>query len=180
MSYIDIVLGILLIIAAVRGFYKGFIVEAASLLALILGIWGAIHFSYFTADFLVNTFGWDSKNMSIIAFLMTFIVIIVVVHILGKILTKVVEALALGFLNHLAGLLLGVLKTALILSVLLLFLDKIDEEKNLISEEARQESQAYEPVKNLVPTLLPFLNFWDNPDLMVPEKSKEDEIQHKA
>ena len=39
MNYIDIILGVLLIIAAIRGFRKGFIIELASLAALVLGIW---------------------------------------------------------------------------------------------------------------------------------------------
>ncbi len=45
MNYIDIILGLLLLVAAVRGFMKGFIYEVASLAALILGVWGGIHFS---------------------------------------------------------------------------------------------------------------------------------------
>ncbi|WP_120273130.1 CvpA family protein [Mangrovibacterium diazotrophicum] len=170
MNYIDIILGILLVIAAVRGFIKGFIVELASLVALILGIWGAIHFSHFTAGFLVDTFHWESEHVGLVAFIITFLIILVVVHILGNILTKLVEALALGFLNHLAGLFFGVLKTALILSIILLFFDRIDEDAHLISQETKEESQVYEPLKNLVPTLLPFLNFWDETEDL--QKSK--------
>jgi membrane protein required for colicin V production len=45
MNYIDIIIGIVLIVSAISGFRKGLIVEVASLAALILGIWGAIHFS---------------------------------------------------------------------------------------------------------------------------------------
>ena len=44
MNYIDIILGILLLLSAIGGFKKGLIVELASLAALILGIWGAIEF----------------------------------------------------------------------------------------------------------------------------------------
>ncbi|WP_163710110.1 CvpA family protein [Mangrovibacterium lignilyticum] len=178
MNYIDIILGVLLIIAAVRGFIKGFVVEVASLAALILGIWGAIHFSYFTADFLTGTFNWDTEHIGLIAFFITFVLILVVVHILGNVLTSLVEAMALGLLNHLAGLLFGVLKTALILSIVLVFFDRIDEDAHIISKDTKEESRVYEPLKNLVPTLLPFLNFWDDQDQ--PNKSKlKDEI-HKV
>lgn len=176
MNYIDIVLGILLIIAAVRGFMKGFIIELASLAALILGIWGAIHFSYFTADFITNTFHWESAYIGLVAFMITLLIIVVVVHIIGKLLTKVVEAMALGVLNHLAGMLFGVLKTALILSVVLLLFDHIDKDVHILSEEAKEESQVYEPLKDLVPTLLPFLNFWDADD-NEPNQRKTDEAK---
>lgn len=173
MNYIDIVLGILLIIAAVRGSIRGFIVEFASLAALILGIWGAIHFSHFTSGFLVNTFHWETEHIGVIAFLVTFVLIIIVVHILGKILTKLVEAMALGFLNHLAGLLFGVFKAALILSILLVFFDRLDEDDHILSAEAKEESRVYEPLKNLVPTLLPFLNFWDESDELQKSNSND-------
>jgi membrane protein required for colicin V production len=164
MNYIDIILGILLIIAAVRGFMKGFVIELASLAALILGIWGAIHFSHLTAGFLTGTFNWNPESIGLVAFLITLLLIVVVVHILGKLLTKVVEAMALGLLNHLAGMLFGVFKTALILSVVLLLFDHVDQDVHIIPEKTRDESQVYEPLKNLVPTLLPFLNFWDAVD----------------
>ncbi|WP_372774069.1 CvpA family protein [Mangrovibacterium sp.] len=169
MSYIDIIFGVLLLIAAVRGFMKGFIVELASLAALILGIWGAIHFSHITADFIVETFHWESKHTGVVAFLVTFVLIIVGLHLLGNVLTKVVEAIALGFLNKLAGLLFGIVKTAVILSVVLVFYERLDSGSYLISEEAKEESQVYVPLKNLVPTLLPFLNFWDEEQPEAPE-----------
>ncbi|PTN04250.1 membrane protein required for colicin V production [Mangrovibacterium marinum] len=161
MNYIDLVLGILLLVAAVRGFIKGFVIELASLAALILGIWGAIHFSHFTAGFITNSFNWNSEYVGLVAFIVTLLVIVVLVHLIGRLLTKVVEAMALGVLNHLAGMLFGVLKAALILSVVLVLFDHVDKDVHILSEESKEESQVYEPLKNLVPTLMPFLNFWD-------------------
>ena len=42
MNYLDIILGGLILYGAVKGFFKGLIIEAASLLALIAGIVGAL------------------------------------------------------------------------------------------------------------------------------------------
>lgn len=159
MNYIDIVLGILLLVGGIRGIMNGFLVELASLAALILGIWGAIYLSHYTGNFLIKTFSLGSETAGPLAFLITFVVIIVVVHLLGKALTKVVEAMQLGLLNRLAGLLFGILKTALILSVLLFFFDEMDQEAHLLEPKAKEQSQVYEPLKNLVPTLLPFIDF---------------------
>ncbi|MCK5906820.1 MAG: CvpA family protein, partial [Flavobacteriales bacterium] len=44
-NYIDLVLGGILVYGAIKGLMKGLIVEIAGLLALIIGVWGAIHFS---------------------------------------------------------------------------------------------------------------------------------------
>jgi membrane protein required for colicin V production len=64
MNWIDLVIIIILGIALVNGFINGLVREVASLAALILGIWGAIRFSGFTAarlyDFFDMTVLYDS------------------------------------------------------------------------------------------------------------------------
>ena len=52
MNKIDILLLVILAFGAVRGFMRGVIIEMASLLAIVIGIYGAIHFSFFTASLL--------------------------------------------------------------------------------------------------------------------------------
>ena len=52
MNIFDIGIAVLLIFGFVRGVMKGLFVEVASLVALIGGVYGAIHFSYFIVDFL--------------------------------------------------------------------------------------------------------------------------------
>lgn len=161
MNYIDVVFAIILIIAAVQGFRKGLIIEFASLAALILGIWGAIKFSDWTAGFISNTFNFHSKNLTTIAFIVTFISIVVIIHLLARVLDKTVKAVALGFLNRLAGIVFGVLKAAIILSVFLLLFDTVDENVHILPVTQKAESKMYKPMKMLLPTLFPFIKLWD-------------------
>ncbi len=161
MNYIDIVLGILLILSAIGGFRKGLIVELASLAALILGIWGAIKFSYVTSEFLVENFDWKWDHLNIASFIITFVVIVILVHIVGNVVNKLVETVMLGFINRLAGLVFGILRAALFLSIVLVIFDKIDEDVNILSKKAKSESQMYVPIRNFAPTIFPFLDFWD-------------------
>lgn len=160
MNYIDLFLGIILIITAIQGFRKGFIVEAASLAALILGIWGAVKFSDWTAGYISRTFNYHPSYLGTIAFLLTFVGIVVLVHILGKILDNTIKAVALGFLNRLAGIIFGVLKAAVILSILLLLFDPVDENVHILPVKQKAESKIYSPMKQLVPTLFPFIKLW--------------------
>ena len=176
MNYIDIVLGIIILLSAFRGLRKGFVVELASLLALLLGVWGAIHFSQFVANYIIVNFDYQPKSIGLISFLITFFVIVVVVHILGNVLDQLIKALALGLLNQLAGFLFGAIKTALILSVLLIIFDKIDSTIVLLPQEDKQESRVYEPLRNLVPTVLPFLNFWDD-DIFLQKKDETNDAR---
>ena len=162
MNYIDIILGILLVLAAISGFRKGLVVELASLAALILGIWGAVEFSYITSEFLVENLDWKWDHLNIASFIITFVIIVILVHIVGSTVNKLVETVMLGFVNKLAGLIFGILKSALILSIILVVFDKIDEDMEILSKETKAESRMYEPIRNLAPTIFPFINFWDN------------------
>ena len=172
MNYIDIILGLLLLFAAISGFRKGLVSELASLAALILGIWGAIEFSYITTDFLVENFNFETEYLNIISFIITFIVIVILVHIVGSAVNKFIEAAMLGFINKLAGLAFGILRSALILSIILIVFDKIDEDVEILSKESKEESRLYEPIRNFAPSLFPFINIWDDSDK--PNKEYED------
>ena len=67
-----------------KGFQKGVIVELASLFALVLGIYGAIHSSGYVADQLAHHIDWDKRYVDLVAFGLTSIGIIFGVSFLGK------------------------------------------------------------------------------------------------
>ncbi|MBN1821068.1 MAG: CvpA family protein [Prolixibacteraceae bacterium] len=160
MNYINIILFVLLLFAAISGFKKGLVSELASLAALILGIWGAFEFSDITADFLVENFNWHWDHLNVASLIITFVVIVILVHIVGSVVDKVIEAAMLGFLNRLAGIIFGVLKSALILSVLLVVLDRIDRDVSILPENKKAESKLYQPIRNFAPAIFPFIEDW--------------------
>ena len=122
MAIIDIIVGALLLFGLVRGVMKGFFVEVASLCALVAGIYGAIHFSNFAAEFLDSKLDWEGKYINIVAFAVTFVIIVLIIALAGKALTKLADFAALGILNKLLGGVFGALKFGLILSILLIVL----------------------------------------------------------
>lgn len=157
MAVIDIVLGALILFGLIRGLMKGLFVEVASLIALIAGIYGAIHFSNFAADFLMEHVDWDEKTINITAFAITFVVIVLAISLAGKALTKLADFAALGFLNKLLGAVFGGLKIALILSIVLLVFARLNKTIPFVSDEQIEDSILYEPVKSLAPMILPSL-----------------------
>lgn len=159
MSIIDIVLVGLFILAGFNGYKKGFIGQAAALAGLILGIWGAIHFSDFTATFLSEQFSFNSKYLPLIAFAITFVGILIAVHFLGVLVEGLFSLAFLGIINSLLGVVFGVLKTALILSVLLVLLGNVSNKEKIIPADFGSNSMFYGPIKRLAPTIFPSLNF---------------------
>jgi membrane protein required for colicin V production len=160
MNYIDIIIGIVLIVSAISGFRKGLIVEVASLAALILGIWGAIHFSGITTDLLIKYLNLKTDYLNIISFIVTFIVIVILVHVVGNVISNMVDTVGLGILNKFGGLFFGLLRAILFLSILLIVFDKIDNDVQIIPERAKESSTMYEPIKNVAPLIFPFINNW--------------------
>jgi membrane protein required for colicin V production len=156
-NWIDLIILIILIISLVRGFADGFVREVASLAGLILGIWGAIRFSSFTADKLYDWFDMTGQFVGIIAFLITFGVIVIIVHFIGIIANKLIDAVSLGFLNHILGMVFGLFKSVLILSVFFVILNTIDERKSFLPKDTIEESKFYNPISKIAPALFPLI-----------------------
>jgi len=157
MNWIDIIIIVLLIFGLARGFINGFIKELASLLALILGIWGAIKFSTFTAGRLYDYFDMSGPYVGIIAFMVTFVIIVVIIHFLGLLLDKFAETISLGFLNSLLGLVFGVIKSALILSVIFVVLNAINARHHFLPDETIKQSKFYNPIADIAPAIFPII-----------------------
>jgi len=155
MNIIDIVLGALLLFGLIRGAMKGLFVEIASLLALVLGVYGAIHFSGFAAEILESKLNWSEKTINIVAFAITFVIIVLAISLAGKALTKLADFATLGILNKLLGGIFGVLKIGLILSVLLIVFNKLNKTLSFMGQDDLEESVLYEPVKSLAPMIFP-------------------------
>ncbi|MGB1309138.1 MAG: CvpA family protein, partial [Oceanihabitans sp.] len=138
-----------------RGFMKGLFVEVASLVALVAGVYGAIHFSYYAASFLENKVEWGEKYINIAAFAITFLIIIIAISLAGKALTKLADFAALGVLNKLLGGVFGALKIGLILSIVLVVFNRMNNTIPFVSEAELEDSILYKPVKMLAPMIFP-------------------------
>ncbi|MBI33730.1 MAG: colicin V production protein [Flavobacteriales bacterium] len=152
-SYIDLVILIPLLYGMYKGFTKGLILSLATLLGLFLGIYGGVKFSHITAQFLLRYFEID---VPLIAFSVTFLMLLVGVYLLGKILSKFIDVLALGFFNKVAGALFGVSKVVLILLVLLLFFENINQKFSLVGEDEIVKSQLYTFLKQTSEIVFPY------------------------
>jgi membrane protein required for colicin V production len=164
MNVFDIVIAALLIFGFVRGVMKGFFVEVASLAALIIGVYGAIHFSYFISDYLKESVSWSEEYVSLAAFAGTFVVIIVIIALLGKLLTKLANFASLGVLNKILGGVFGALKIGLILSVVFIFFGKMNNTIPFVQQETLDKSILYEPVKKIAPFIFPSIIKQDKPE----------------
>ncbi|MBG7610929.1 CvpA family protein [Polaribacter sp. BAL334] len=156
MTVFDIVIASFLVLGFISGFMKGLFSEIASLVAVLLGIYVAIHFSYYAEDFLRESIlGWNSKTNKIVGYIITFLGVVMLVIFTGKILTKIADITALGLINKVLGGFFGLLKTALIFSIIFVFIDKINAKIPFLTEKVQEESILFGPIKIIAPTIFP-------------------------
>ncbi len=159
LNYLDIILLAPLVYGFFRGLKKGLVFEAASVLALILGIWGAIRFSDFTANFLVERLNWTFNYLSIIAFVITFILIVIAVNFVAKLVDKLLDMIAMDFINKLAGGIFGFFKVGLIVGIIIFILEAIQLNLEIIPQEILDESVVYNAIVNITDKIVPMIQF---------------------
>jgi membrane protein required for colicin V production len=174
MNIADIILGIILLFAFYKGAKQGLFVTLASLIGLVLGVIGAVYFSDYAADYLAENVSWSEQVINLVAFAITFLVIVFVIGLAGKALTKVADFAALGLVNKILGGIFNVLKYGFIVSVIFMFINASSAVSGfIISEEKKEASMLYKPVASLAPLVLPHI--LEKVDELKPDKDKYDE-----
>lgn len=151
MNWLDVIILLPCIWFAFKGFKNGLIFELASILALILGVWATVRFS----SSLAIKLG-DSKIYLYLSFAIIFIAVLVAVHFAGKLFEKLIKLLIPDIINHIAGLVFGVMKVVIIFSVLLMFINKVDFKHVILKPETKSASFSYKYVEPVAP----FLSNW--------------------
>jgi len=177
MNFLDIILIIILGLSFIHGFRKGFVLELATLVALILGVWAGFYFADFMARWLEGIFNYHGKYINIISFIVIFVGVIILVQLLARIIERALKLIALGFLNKLAGAVFSVAKTLFILSILIYFLNRIDDQHRIIKDESRKQSTLFAFTESIAPALIPKMKQYTDliPSLPQAEPSPSDE-----
>lgn len=176
MNILDIIFLIPLLFALYRGFKKGMVYMIASLLALILGIFGAIKFRPLFASLLDSVFNISPGHINVIAFAVAFVSIVIVVHLLAFFLDRLIKAVALNFVNRLLGMVFGLLVTAIVISMILYPINQVNAERQIIKPEHIEGSLLYKPLSAFAPAIIPYLKKqeWEE---YVPGKKKKQKQQ---
>ena len=69
MNIIDFIVVIILAYALINGFIKGFILEIAGMIALVLGLIGAFKFSSMLGNYLAVYVAWSPKTIQTVSFI---------------------------------------------------------------------------------------------------------------
>ncbi len=155
----DIAVLILIGISAITGFFKGLITMLTSLLAILLGAWLSIKFSYITGGLLQSHFDLNGQYVAALSFVITFLIVVFGVHLLGKAISGLVNAISLGVVDKILGVAFGMLKSAFIISAIIAGLNSFAPTSSLFSNEMKSDSKLYNIVEPVAPLVFRQLQF---------------------
>jgi membrane protein required for colicin V production len=158
MTLLDFFLLLPLGYGAWRGFKKGLIIEIFTLLAIIVGIYVAVHFSDKLSHKIIENVGEEYSSTPAISFTILFLAVGALIYFGGVALEKVVKAVNLSVMNRMFGLLFGLIKALYLLSILLVTYESYDPNGKLLPIENRENSLLYSPIKYTSVKTIPFLS----------------------
>jgi len=141
--FIDLIFVIILIVAIFKGLRNGLILAVFSVIALMVGLAAAIKLSALTAVYLKDSVNLSAKWLSVLSFILVFLVAVLIVRLCARVIQKTAEMAQLGWLNRAGGIILYSALYIIILSVLLFYLDKI----HLLNHETIAASRTYAFIK---------------------------------
>ena len=149
MTIFDIIVCIIVVAAVIDGWRRGFVVQAVGLAAIILGLVVASR----TGAAAGARLGIDERYAAAAGFFIVFLCVAVVLMLLGRFMRKLFKFVGLGILDVLLGILLSLLKAALVLGILCTIFDKINDGAHFVSPATLDRSVTYRPLCRVVTTL---------------------------
>ena len=149
---LDLIAAILLVLAIFKGYKKGVILAAFSYVALIIGIAAAMKLSVVVAAYLSSN-SMHGKWLSFLSFVIVLVLVILLIKLVGRMIEKLVEAVLMGWLNRLAGILLYALVYFTLYSVVLFYTTKM----GLTGLQTIKGSVTYPYFNNLGPWVIDHL-----------------------
>lgn len=147
---LDIIVAIIIILAAIRGFRQGLIVALFSVIGFVIGLAAALKLSAVVAGHLGNAVKVSDKWLPIISFAVVFLIVVLLVRLGARFIEKTVELAMLGWINRLGGILLYAGLYILIFSILLFYADQL----GFINPGTKSESVTYSYIQPWGPKLM--------------------------
>lgn len=147
---IDIIVLILLLLAAYKGFRNGLILALFSFLAFIIGLAAAIKLSAVAAGYIGSAVNVSQRWLPVLAFAVVFIIIVLLVKLGAKLIEGAVSMMMLGWLNRLGGILFFALLYIFIFSIILFYADGV----GFIKPETAEASATYSFIRPLGPQVV--------------------------
>lgn len=119
MILLDILIWVVLLFFVAKGFSKGLVREACSLLGLVTGGWAAFRYYSFLSEGIRNFINLPPQVAQPLSFLLIFLLLGILFYFLGHLLTVIFKVMLLGGINRVGGIVFGFLQGGFVLCIIL-------------------------------------------------------------
>lgn len=172
MNAVDIITLVVVLLAIVRGWRKGFASQLLALIAVIIGILLAVKYCEVVGTWLHVT----PAVRSALGFIVTFVAVLIAVTILSKLLQGALSHMGLKSMDTLFGIVLSFIQAAVILCIAYSSFDAVNNTYGMVDKKYLESSVSYCPICNLTNRILPVLK--DGKDMIeknIPSISSPEE-----
>ncbi len=146
MQTIDIIISVLLVIGLLTGVRDGLVKQVAGLAGIIGGLLLGRMFYLPAGEWLGSALGISVEAAHITAFILILIIVPLLLSLVGWLVSKLLSAICLGWVNRLLGGLVGILKMLLFAGVVITGIELFDKHDTLVSEQKKEASIFYYPL----------------------------------
>lgn len=152
-NYLDITIGVVMLVFGLVGLKRGIIAEVASLMALWLGISCARRYSVNVAQWLTDTF--NTSHAVAIAYILTFLAAFVFMILIGKLASLLAKNVGFGLIDKIGGFVLRLFEGLLVCGMIVMVMQTTGLD-NLIRQDDRDKSLLY----GISATIIPKVSSW--------------------
>ncbi len=156
-NVLDLVFGVIIIVVAIMGAFKGFVRQIVGLLSIFAGVWCAFKFGSWAAVKVQQWCHAGERTMYIACFIIIVVLVILLGWLLARFIEKILKITTLGWLNRLLGAILGAAKIILLLAVIVYAFNRINTNWNLVSNATLKESSIWVWLVDLYEKVFPYL-----------------------
>lgn len=157
MAILDIILLLCFVPAIVGGISKGFIKEVIDLAAILIAAWAAFHFATPAADWMAKGITLDPAVLKVIAFCVIAIAVALLLNLVSALITKALEAISLGLVNRILGMVFSIIKVAFLLGLFIMLLETLNSSLHIFKPELTESSVVYCTLRDLANHIFPIL-----------------------
>ena len=155
MGVIDIVIVCCFLPVLYFGIKNGLIKQVVAFAVIYFGIMLSLKFATPAADWVIHHVKIPEFWAKAISFILIFFAVALLLNLLGKMLEKIIKISLLGWLNKLLGIVVTFCIFALVLSVVVYFVDSANNLLDFIPKEKLEESRFYPALLDLSKEVFP-------------------------
>jgi len=158
-SLFDFLISGVMIWGIYKGYVQGFIIQTIALFVLLAGVFVGVKLSMSFYNIIIDKSTVALPNFPVIVFAIMFGFIVFASNYIALVVQKQVISIPKPITTRVLGAFFGAIKYMFIISVMLIFVNRLDKNFEIVTDKEKSRTILYQPFSKFAPTILPRLRF---------------------